>query len=84
MTLLNQVKEAVGIDPYYDVSQNGLTEVLQAKAVFMAALVGYMRQDPKNKSSEDEMFSCALSEVWHAAKQYYAQHPDKLHRIGFV
>lgn len=77
MNLINQVKTAVGIDPAYDIPSNTLGETERAKAVFIAAAAEFMKYSDVEK--EDIVLYC-LSEVWHAAKQYYAQHPEELHK----
>ena len=77
MNLMNRVKTAVGIDPTYDIPSNTLNEAERAKAVFIAAAARFV--ECRDVEQED-IVSYGLSEVWHAAKQYYAQHPEELHK----
>lgn len=77
MNLMNRVKTAVGIDPAYDIPSSTLGEVDRAKAVFIAAAAEFMKYRDVEK---EDIVSYGLCEVWHTAKQYYAQHPEELHK----
>lgn len=77
MNLKNRVKMAVGIDPAYDIVPNAMDETERAKSIFLAAVKQTMTY---GDMTQEGIISNALSEVWHAAKQYYAQHPEELHK----
>lgn len=77
MNLINLVKTAIGIDSAYDIPPSTLGEVERAKAVFIAAAARFMERGGAGK---EDIVEYALSEVWHAAKQYYAQHPEELNK----
>ena len=77
MNLMNRVKTAIGIDPAYDIPPDTLGEVERAKAVFIAAAARFVECGDVEK---EDIVSYGLSEVWHTAKQYYAQHPEELHK----
>lgn len=77
MNLMNRVKTAVGIDPAYDIVSNTMGETERAKSIFLAAVKQTMTY---GDMTQEGIISNALSEVWHAAKQYYAQHPDELYK----
>lgn len=77
MNLMNRVKTAVGIDPAYDIVSSTMGETERAKSIFLAAVKQTMTY---GDMTQEGIISNALSEVWHAAKQYYAQHPDELYK----
>lgn len=74
--IIIQAKSAVGIDARYDVQPITLLEVEKAKTIFLAAYASYLGSDG---ISRDGAIQNALAEVWHAAKQYQAQHPEHLY-----
>lgn len=78
MNLINRVKTSVGIDPAYDILTPSVAESWRAKSIFLAAVARYMEYGDREK---EDIVEYALTEVWHAAKQYYAQHPEELHKI---
>ena len=77
MNLINQVKKSVGIDPAYDIVSSTMGETERAKSIFLAAVKQTMTY---GDMTQEGIIVNALSEVWHAAKQYYAQHPEELHK----
>ncbi|MDO4175216.1 MAG: hypothetical protein Q4D42_10685 [Eubacteriales bacterium] len=77
MNLMNQVKLAVGIDPAYDIIFNTMDETRKARDIFLAAV---KQAAAYGDVKQEDIVSYGLSEVWHAAKQYYAQHPEELHK----
>ena len=82
MNLINQVKTAVGIDPAYDIVSNTMGETERAKSIFLAAVKQTMTYGDMTYGdiTQEGIIVNAISEVWHAAKQYYAQHPDELYK----
>lgn len=78
VTAINQAKIAVGIDPCRDIVSPSCAEVETARVIFAAALAQYAHG---TDMSTDAIVTNAIAEVWHAAKQYYAQHPKELHRV---
>lgn len=79
MNIINQVKPSIGIDPHYDIKTPSLGEVDKAKAVFIAAYQQSLCKFPEE--TQDFHIGSALAEVWHSAKQYYAQHPSEMHKV---
>lgn len=77
MTTINRAKAMIGINPCYDIYGISFHEVQKARTIFLGALAQYHGQEDM---SSNEVLSCTLATVWHAAKQYYAQHPEELHR----
>lgn len=75
MTVINRAKIAVGIDPRWDIAPPDCAEVNTARTIFAAALAQY---DGYTGMSTDRKVTNAIAEIWHAAKQYYAQHPEEL------
>ncbi|MDO5548292.1 MAG: hypothetical protein Q4F79_07370 [Eubacteriales bacterium] len=76
MNVLNQAKASIGIDLSYDIPLNKIQESEMAERIFIAAYSQHLSGNSQNCA-----IRCALRSVWHAAKQYYAQHPDELHRV---
>ena len=75
--IIIQAKSAIGIDTRYDIQPITVQEVDKAKTVFLAAYASYFGSEGM---SHDCAIENALAEVWHAAKQYQAQHPDRLYK----
>lgn len=78
MNMINQAKISIRIDPRYDIQPLHFEEVQNAKTIFMGAFAHYSAYADM---SGDEIISNALTAVWSAAKQYYAQHPEELHKV---
>ena len=72
-----QAKSAIGIDTRYDIQPITLSEAEKAKTIFLAAYASYFGSEGV---SHDGAIENALAEVWHAAKQYQAQHPERLYK----
>ena len=77
MNLINQVKKSVGIDPAYDIVSSTMGETERAKSICLAAVKQTMTY---GDMTQEGIIVNALYEVWHAEKQYYAQHPEELHK----
>ena len=75
--IIIQAKSAIGIDTRYDIQPITLLEADKAETIFLAAYASYFGSEGM---SRDCAIRSALAEVWHAAKQYQAQHPDRLYK----
>ena len=75
-----QAKSAIGIDTRYDIQPITLLEADKAETIFLAAYASYFGSEGM---SRDCAIRNALAEVWHAAKQYQAQHPERLYKTIF-
>ena len=78
--IIIQAKSAIGIDTRYDIQPITLLEVDKAETIFLAAYASYFGSEGM---SRDCAIRNALAEVWHAAKQYQAQHPERLYKTIF-
>lgn len=78
MNLMNQAKSAIGIDPAYDIFSRPSDDAERAHRIFLIAIAQYSKCE--NTDGKD-IIEYALAEVWHAAKQYYAQHLNELHKL---
>lgn len=78
--IIIQAKSAIGIDTRYDIQPITLLEVEKAKTIFLAAYASYFGSEGV---SHDLAIQNAIAEVWHTAKQYQAQHPERLYKTIF-
>lgn len=75
--IIIQAKSAIGIDTRYDIQPITVSEVEKAKTIFLAAYASYSGSEGV---SHNLAIKNSLAEVWHAAKQYQAQHPARLYK----